>query len=207
MENKKRYEGIDVSHWDDGIDFESVKDAGVSVVYMKASEGAAYIDPNFEKNYRGALKAGLKIGFYHFVTARSIEEARQEAQHFAQVIDGKEYQGCPVMDFESFGDLTKEQVNEISLVFLQELQTATGGIVAIYSDSSNAANLFDKRLSEYPLWIAEYNVISPSMKNPWKNWAGWQYTDSGQVSGISGPVDRNYFKKDMLKRQLKDFCL
>ncbi len=102
------------------------------------------------------------------------------------------------MDFESFGNLTKERINEVSLAFMQELSDATGKRVAIYSDANNATNTFDIRLSVYPLWIAEYGVSRPDMRNHWRRWAGWQYTDSGRVEGISGTVDRDYFTEDIL---------
>lgn len=198
MRRERRIEGIDVSHWEGDIDFQEVKRAGIRFVYMKASEGVSYIDPDFERNYREARKARLKIGFYHYVTAGSEEEARAQARHFADVIWGKVYHGCPVMDFESFDSLTKDQINDISTAFLQELREVTGKRVAIYSDANNATNTFDARLAVYPLWIADYGVARPDMRNHWKRWAGWQYTDAGRVEGIRGRVDRNYFTEEML---------
>ena len=198
MKRERRIAGIDVSHWEGDIDFREVKQAGIRFVYIKASEGTTDIDPDFERNYREARKARLKIGFYHYVTARTEDEGRAEASHFADVIRGKKYHGCPVMDFESFGNLTKERINEVSLAFMQELSDATGKRVAIYSDANNATNTFDIRLSVYPLWIAEYGVSRPDMRNHWRRWAGWQYTDSGRVEGISGTVDRDYFTEDIL---------
>lgn len=198
MRKKRKMEGIDVSHWEGDINFREVKDAGIRFVYIKSSEGDSLIDPDFERNYREARKARLKIGFYHYVTARTTEEAKREARHFAEVIRGKKYHGRPVMDFESFGNLTRERINEISLAFLQELREATGKNVAIYSDASNAENTFDARLSVYPLWIAQYGVSHPDMQNHWRRWSGWQYTDSGRVNGIHGTVDRDYFTEDML---------
>ena len=198
MRRERRIEGIDVSHWEGDIDFQEVKRAGIRFVYMKASEGVSYIDPDFERNYREARKARLKIGFYHYVTAGSEEEARAQARHFADVIWGKVYHGCPVMDFESFDSLTKDQINDVSTAFLQELMEVTGKRVAIYSDANNATNTFDARLAVYPLWIADYGVARPDMRNHWKRWAGWQYTDAGRVEGIRGRVDRNYFTEEML---------
>ncbi len=198
MRRERRIEGIDVSHWEGDIDFQEVKRAGIRFVYMKASEGVSYIDPDFERNYREARKARLKIGFYHYVTAGSEEEARAQARHFADVIWGKVYHGCPVMDFESFDSLTKDQINDVSTAFLQELREVTGKRVAIYSDANNATNTFDARLAVYPLWIADYGVARPDMRNHWKRWAGWQYTDAGRVEGIRGRVDRNYFTEEML---------
>lgn len=198
MRRERRLEGIDVSHWEGDIDFEEVKRAGIRFVYMKATEGVSYVDPDFERNYREARKARLKIGFYHYLTAGSEEEAREQARHFADVIWGKVYHGCPVMDFETFDNLGKERINEVSLAFLRELGDVTGKQVAVYSDANNATSTFDERLAAYPLWIADYGVSRPDMNNHWTRWAGWQYTDAGRVDGVRGRVDRDYFTEDML---------
>lgn len=48
------------------IDWAAVKAAGVSGVYVKATEGAAYISPDFGADYRAAKAAGLRAGAYHF---------------------------------------------------------------------------------------------------------------------------------------------
>lgn len=69
------YQGIDVSRWQGNIDFSRVKASGISVVYIKSSEGKSYIDPYFEKNYANATANGLKVGFYHYVTARSVRRS------------------------------------------------------------------------------------------------------------------------------------
>lgn len=73
------YQGIDVSSWQRTINFSNVKSSGVDVVYIKSSEGKSYIDPYFETNYRNAKANGLKIGFYHYVTARSTSQAQEQA--------------------------------------------------------------------------------------------------------------------------------
>ena len=67
------YNGIDVSGYQGNIDFGKVKKDGIQVVYIRSSEGTNYIDSKFEQNYKRARDAGLKIGFYHYVTARSVK--------------------------------------------------------------------------------------------------------------------------------------
>lgn len=74
-ESQPIYEGIDVSQWQQNIDFAKVKEAGIEIVYIKSSEGNGYIDPYFSRNYEKAKQNGLNIGFYHYVTARSVREA------------------------------------------------------------------------------------------------------------------------------------
>ena len=65
--NSSNYKGIDVSHWLGNIDYKSVLESGVDIVYIKASEGKSYIDPMLHTNYINAKSQGLLIGFYHFL--------------------------------------------------------------------------------------------------------------------------------------------
>ena len=54
-------------------------------------------------------------------------------------------------------------------------------------------------LENYPLWIAEYGVNSPQGNPIWGNsHAGWQYSDTGSVAGVSGNVDMDVFTEEML---------
>lgn len=83
------YEGIDVSNWQGYIDYAKVKAAGIDVVYIKASQGTTIKDAYFETNYKNAKANGLKVGFYHYVTATTVEQAKKEATFFASVISRK----------------------------------------------------------------------------------------------------------------------
>ena len=80
------YRGIDVSAYQGFIDYSKVKNAGIQVVYIKASEGTTLVDPYFRTNYDNAKSQGLKIGFYHFVRARNMDEAEKEAMVINSVI-------------------------------------------------------------------------------------------------------------------------
>lgn len=190
----KAINGIDVSLWQGKIDFSRVKESGIEIVYIRSSAGNSYVDGDFEKNYREAKAAGLKVGVYHYVTARTIEEGRKQAQFFASVIKEKEIDCRLAMDFEVFTGLTRKEVNEISRIFLKTLEDLTKKELVIYSDAYNARRVFDKSLfRDYPLWVAEYDVERPSADN----YIGWQYTDRGRVDGIRGNVDRDIFYEDI----------
>ena len=84
--SEKLYNGIDVSEWQGNIDFGEVARAGIEVVYIRASEGRGYVDPYFRENYEKAKANGLRVGFYHFLTATNATEAEQQARFFASVI-------------------------------------------------------------------------------------------------------------------------
>ncbi|MDO4542145.1 MAG: GH25 family lysozyme [Bacillota bacterium] len=191
------YDGIDVSQWQGYIDFAAVRDAGIEVVYIRSSVGYDYIDPYFERNYTNARNNDLRVGFYHYTTARNITEAREEARFFASVIGGKEMDCKPVMDFEYFPDLTSAEATDVAAAFMSALEDYSGKEPAIYSDGYNAANVWGEELGRYPLWIAEYDAYRPEDSSVWSYWSGWQYSDTGRISGIDGNVDLDYFTDSM----------
>ena len=191
------YEGIDVSSWQRDIDFSQVKDAGIEVVYIKASEGRTLRDPYFEQNYANAKANGLKVGFYHYVTARSVNDAIMQAEFFSSIIGSKEPDCRPAMDFETFGELTVDEINEIGLAFMRRVEELTGFEMVIYSNTYNARTKFEGELTNYPLWVAQWQVNEPSDNGKWDTWAGWQYTSKGILPGINGYVDRDKFTDAM----------
>lgn len=195
------YEGLDVSNWQGNIDYAQVKAAGIDVVYIKASEGTTYKDPYFERNYANAKANGLKVGFYHFVTATNVQSARNQAQFFASVISGKSPDCKLAMDFEQFrGGISVSEINEISKAFLETVQQLTRKEVVIYSNLNDAQTVFSRELAnQYPLWVAYWGSESGLLNSSshWQNWEGWQYTSRGIVAGVNGYVDRNRFTENI----------
>ena len=191
------YEGIDVSSWQRNIDFEQVKDAGIEVVYMKTSEGRTLRDPYFEQNYANAKANGIKVGVYHYVTARSVSDALIQAEFFASIINQKDLDCKPAMDFETFGNLSIDEINEIGLAFMRKVEELTGLDMVIYSNTYNARTKFEGEITDYPLWLAQWQVSEPSDNGKWDEWAGWQYTSKGTLPGINGYVDRDKFTDAM----------
>ncbi len=189
----RQYRGIDISEFQGEIDFEEVRRSGIEAVYIRVGAGE-YTDEYFAENYERAKAAGLKIGFYHYVTARSVEEGRRQARFFASLAAGREPDMRLAMDFEYFGSLSVSQINAISEAYLDELTALTRREAVIYSDLSSARNIFSRALAEkYPLWAAQYGADEPSANGKWREWVGFQYTDEGRVGGIYGNVDRNIF--------------
>lgn len=200
-ESSQVYDGIDVSDWQGYIDYSKVKQSGIEIVYIKSSQGSNIKDPYFDINYENAKNNGLKVGFYHFLTAKNVEQAKQEAQFFSHVISGKNPDCKLVMDYEIFSGISNEEINNISEVFLEEVKKITNKDIIIYSDLYNAQNTFNNNLaSKYQLWLAYYGNISElnNINTNWNNWTGIQYTDRGTINGISGFVDRDKYTKEIL---------
>lgn len=201
------YEGIDVSNWQRNINFTKVKDFGIKVVYIKASEGTKFKDPYLESNYKNAKANNLKIGFYHYLTATNIYQARLQADFFASVIEGKEVDCKLAMDYEEFFGEGKKEINEIAVEFIKRVKEITGKDVIVYSNLNNIKNTFGEDVAkEGRLWIAYYsnpkNLIN--IKSSWNTYIGIQYTSKGMVPGISGNVDRDRFSKEILMDDLQN---
>lgn len=192
-----QYRGIDVSVWQGTINFNRVKAAGVDAVYIRAAEGANITDSYFERNYENAKAAGLKYGFYHYVTARSVSEAEEQADFFASLIRSKPYDMRAAMDFENLSGLTADEAVAIAKAYLERLEQRSGHVPAVYSDAYDAQTVWKSNLTEYPLWVADYGVQRPDSIGGWSSWSGFQYSDKGAVSGVNGHVDLDYFREGL----------
>lgn len=196
--NLPLHNGIDVSIWQGEIDYERVKANEIEVVYIRSSEGSSYVDPYYLRNYNDAKENGLQVGFYHFLTATTVEEAVVQADFFVSLVGGLEPDCRLAMDFEQFDGLNVEQINEISLAFLKRVEERSGKEVVIYSDAYNARDTFGEELAKnYPIWVADYDVESPEGNGKWETWIGFQYSDLGRIDGINTNVDLDYFTEDI----------
>ena len=194
------YEGIDVSNWQGYINYAEVRNAGIQVVYIKASQGTNIKDAYFDINYENAKANGLRVGFYHYLTATNTEEAVEQANFFVSVISGKTPDCKLVLDYETFGGVGREEINTIARTFMERVEELTNKEIILYSDLSNAINIFDTSLAQdYELWIAYYddrnNLLN--IETSWNTYIGIQYTDRGTVNGIRGNVDRDLYTEEI----------
>ena len=81
---------------------------------------------------------------------------------------------------------------------METLNGCLGYAPSLYSDTNNTANVWNSSFASYPLWVAEYGPAVPGNTGYWATWDGFQYSDAGNVPGISGQVDLDYFKDTML---------
>ena len=194
------YQGIDVSNWQGYINYAQVKDAGIQIVYIKASQGTNIKDAYFDINYENAKANGLQVGFYHYLTATNTREAQEQANFFVSVISGKTPDCKLVLDYETFSGVGRAEINNIARTFMERVQQLTNKEVILYSDLSNARSTFDASLAnDYELWIAYYgnrnNLIN--IETSWNTYIGIQYTDRGRVNGINGSVDRDLYTEEI----------
>ena len=195
-ENVKK--GIDVSKWNETIDWEAVKEDGVEFAiircgYRGSLSGSLILDPMYEQNIRGAIDADIPVGVYFFTQAVNEVEAVEEASMVISLIRQYDVDYPVFLDSESAGgngradDLNAEDRTRIHKAFLETIANA-GYATGIYA----SANWLNERvdmteLSDYHTWLAEYAEV-PSYDGYYHM---WQYTSKGSIDGISTNVDLN----------------
>ncbi|MFE4052077.1 lysozyme [Streptomyces sp. YIM B13518] len=198
-------QGIDVSHWQGGIDWTSVRDAGIQFAWMKATEGTTYKDDRFNTNYPAAHAAGVIRGAYHFALPDASSGAAQ-ATYFAANGGGwsRDHLTLPgVLDIEHnpYGAMCYGLSTTQMRTWINDFHTAykarTTRDVVIYTTASwwnTCTGNWTGMSAKSPLWVAHWtSASSPAVPSGFPTWTVWQYTSTGSVPGVSGNVDRDQF--------------
>ncbi len=199
-------DGVDVSHYQGGVDWAAVKASGSEFAFCKATQGVGFTDPMFAENWSGMRAAGLIAGAYHFFQPG--EDPVAQAQFFAQVLHHAGYAQVdlpPVLDIETAGSLSNEQLQHDVRVFLETIKPLMDSTPIIYTNPSFWNAHMNNDFGMYPLWIAEYDVSEPNLPTGWAEWSFWQFSNDGVVPGIEGPVDLDKFNGSF--EQLHHFAL
>lgn len=189
--------GIDVSKWNGTIDWNAVKNSGVSYViircgYRGSSQGTLIVDPMFKSNIKGATDAGLKVGVYFFTQAIDKVEAVEEASMVLELIKNYRISYPVFLDVEASGGradgISVETRTEVCRTFCQTIQN--GGYTAgIYANKTWLTEKINTgQLGAYKIWLAQYASV-PTYTGRYDL---WQYMSTGKVSGIAGDVDLNF---------------
>lgn len=188
--------GIDVSKWNGNIDWNAVKNSGISYViircgYRGSSAGALIADPKFEANIKGATAVGLKVGIYFFSQAVNEIEAVEEASMVLGQIKNYKISYPVFLDVETSGgrgdQIDRATRTAVCKAFCQTIQNS-GYTAGVYSNKNWLENKLDaSALSAYKIWLAQY-AAAPTYKGRYDL---WQYRSTGSVTGIKGNVDMN----------------
>ena len=183
-------QGIDVSKSQGAVDWPSVAQAGYVFAFVKATDGQDYVDPTFAANWAGAKAAGLLRGAYHFFRAE--DDPDVQAEWFWKTV-GAGADLPLVVDVEEMMDQPAATVVANLTRFLTSLQGWTGKPSMIYTAPGFWQQLGTTAFGSYPLWVAEYGASQPTLPAGWAIWDFWQYSETGQVPGITGNVDLDVF--------------
>lgn len=190
--------GVDVSEHQGNIDWERAsKEIDFAIVrlgYRGYGSGNIVKDAFYNRNMDGALENDLPVGVYFYSQATTYEEGVEEANYvlnhlgdynieYPIILDRED----PMQDDARTNNLTVDQHTQAALGFLETIKNA-GHKTMIYTNRLYFALYLDlEKIYQYPIWFAQY-ADEPDWPH---EFAIWQYTDSGEIPGISGNVDLN----------------
>lgn len=189
--------GIDVSHHQGKINWEKVRDARskkakISFCFIKATEGISIKDQDFNDNWTGIKKVGIKAGAYHFFIPWA--DAKKQAIEFASIVNLNSGDLRPVLDFEIEGGKRNwPKMVENVKIWLNYVEQKYGVKPIIYTNKSMYRKYIKGNFDDYPLWIADYNSLKLDGYDDAEKLLLWQHSQSGRISGIRGSVDFNVF--------------
>ena len=191
--------GIDVSSYQESIDWQQVRDAGIEFVMIRIGgrgygyEGNLFADSMANAHYQGAKEAGLKVGAYFFSQATEEAEALEEAQFALKLLEGWELDLPVAYDWEFISYEARTGYTDLytvamcSIVFCEEMKLA-GYDPMVYFGLWYGYPFFEL-LMQYPVWIALY---TEEMDYNYR-FDMWQHSCTGNVPGVKGDVDLNIY--------------
>ena len=188
---KGRSFGIDISAWQDEVDFKALKKAGCEFVIIRIGytyEEKINIDKQFIRNLDGARAAGLKTGIYYYSTDNTEEEVRNAANWIKETLDGYSPDLPIAFDWEDFTcyqayNMSLHQLNGLYDAFADELAKSGYGCM-LYGSKIVLENAWEKTDTR-PVWLAHYTEKT-DYKGPY---ILWQASCTGRIPGIDGDVD------------------
>lgn len=192
---------FDFSHQNLDINWNQLEQVpNLKGVVLKVSEGITEQDPMFAVRLKEAVTRGIAVkALYLFYHPGDDPNLQVENYIKARNLANADKSIPAVLDLEWDED-PKEWANVAEAKRYSDLRTtiarleAEGYEVMIYSSHAFVSQYLPNAefLINYKLWVAWYEAGPPLLPKPWTVWTWWQYTGSGNVAGIQGPVDISY---------------
>ena len=185
--------GIDVSEYQGTILWDSVRlvenNFPIRFVFVRATVGLDRPDAKFNANWDALKDKGFIRGAYHYY--RPNENSVEQAKLFMQNVKLNKGDFPPVLDIEQMPK--KQSMAQLKVGirnWLKIVEEHYGVKPIIYSGERFYKDFLKEDFPEYTFWIANYNFFVENLKS---DWLFWQFTEKGNVKGISGFVDINVF--------------
>lgn len=181
---------IDVSCFQEYVDFKKVKASGIDTVLIRAGYGreSSQKDSWFEEHYKSAKAAGMKIGAYWYSYADSVADAIKEARACFACLGSKVFDLPIYFDIEERWQMSYDMstLTKIAENFCDTIIQAgyRAGVYASASWFGYCLN-YNTLAAKYSIWLAQW-ASSHSLKCDI-----WQYTENGNINGVNGNVDMN----------------
>lgn len=193
-------EGIDVSSYQEEIDWKGVRGEGYRFAFIKATEGSTHVDPAFRDNWKKSRRAGLKTGAYHFLSFDT--EGETQAENFIDTVPRtitgtlpvlRSYSARrplpPAVDVEMYGEYetappTQEELDGILQPLLEELEEHYGCTPILYANPYVYEKYLAAGYSGYPVWISDPEAADELPDG--REWTFCQYTFEGSSPSVDG---------------------
>jgi lysozyme len=178
--------GIDVSHFQGAIDWPAVARDHVAFAYIKATEGVDGRDGRFARNWRGAERAGIRVGAYHYFNF--CRSGGAQAANFLAVTP-RASALPPAVDLEPPSRhcrVSGSTVRRELTTYLARVEERDGRRAVLYV-TSGFYRAYSRYLPARPMWRRSISA-RPA---PRQSWTLWQYRMRGHVAGIHTYVDLN----------------
>ncbi len=194
---------IDISAWQENVDWDAVVADGVEGVILKIGESYE-LDEMFIEHVNNAVAVGLPYGIYYYAHAASTAEAEQEAlwvdQQIKTYLNGVNPQLGIWYDAEDKSMLAGDVTACVSK-FISTLNGMGYGYVGLYSSYNwlseyGQHNIDLGQLADYvPIWVAQYNSYCDLQDEiaEGKCIKVWQYTSQASIDGFARGVDCNEY--------------
>ncbi|HEX9411860.1 MAG TPA: GH25 family lysozyme [Actinomycetota bacterium] len=184
--------GIDVSNHQGRIEWNRVADDDISFAYIKATEGADFVDSRFSENWTNAQAAGLIRGAYHFFTLCTRGEP--QAQNFLRVVPNSPDSLPPAVDLELAGNCRarpdRAAVQRELNTFLALVEGTTEQTAVLYVGDEFEARYRVRASCGRPLWLRRF-LRRPEVAG----WVMWQVGGLAKVNGVRGRVDLDVLRQ------------
>lgn len=191
--------GVDVSSHQGKIDWEIVSQhISFAILRCGVNSGNGFrADPYFEENYAGACAAGLDVGCYLYTAAT---DRMQMCADVRSALDLLGHRALTMPFFLDIEDKAQKRLLSGSLTNLVsegcgmiEAEGYPAGVYSYYAFLHRDLNSRRLEKEGYRIWMARYpqtdQPAKPEQYNFGANYRYWQYSDKGQIPGISVPVD------------------
>ena len=192
--------GIDVSRWQEKIDFEKVKKSGCEFVIMRLGVNSDIdkdisVDTYYYENIKNAKKAGLKVGIYIYTTATSKERAIEHAKWTKNILKKEKLDFPVVFDWENWESFSKYKIStydltSVYMAFDEEMKKS-GYNTMLYSSMNYLEKVWMFN-DTYNVWLAHYTDKTSYQGK----YIMWQMTSEGLIDGINGYVDIDIYYKE-----------
>ncbi len=189
--------GIDVSRYQGRISWNLVKEMQANEIkigfaFIKATEGISNADPEFNRNWKEAKRAGIIRGAYHFFIPS--KSGKSQAEQFIKKVKISQSDLPPVLDVEGNYGSSVATVQKNVAEWLSNIELYYQVKPIIYTNIDFYSIYLTGAFDDYPLWIAHYKVKDqPRIE---RSWSFWQHNEKGRVNGIDNYVDFNVFNGD-----------